>query len=121
MLSLSGKTPNYKGKRIGLIFDGESVVGTFEFFTCEDCVGERKLSDVSIYASEWDIVNGRSNRPLEFRYVEVIDYDSNRVKLIDSFGHGILRKPQSLFADYRYCNMKEVVWCKCPESFRYAN
>lgn len=121
MSLLSGKAPDYKGKRIGLIFDGPNVVGTFDFFTCEDAFGKRRLRDVAIYSAMWDMSKSRSRQPLEFCYVEVIDYKENKTRLIERFGHGTLSEPKSLFADFQYCNMTEAVWNKCPESFRHAN
>jgi hypothetical protein len=121
MLSLSGKLTDYKGKRVGLIFDGPNVVGTFETFTCEDCFGKRKIGDITMYAARWDVAKSRTRQPLEFCFVEVIDYHDNKVKMIERFGFGILEKPNSLFTDLHFCNMRDAVWSKCPENFRYAN
>ncbi|HVI39876.1 MAG TPA: hypothetical protein VM577_04380 [Anaerovoracaceae bacterium] len=101
--------------RIGLILDGKMVVGKFKWFTCEDCYGKRELSKVVINNHYCDILGYNSSKnQLRFIYVEPIDIENNKYRMIDDFGYGGL---QSLgaFCSHDNTHIEKAIFSKEPK------
>lgn len=118
---------NPKKKRTGLILDGIILVGTFDFYTSEDCIGQRNLENISISLDKIDIESLKSNKPLQYLFVEILDEETYKFKLINNFGFGHISKFESHWCNNDMSCIQNALWKKCSEPkfvnniFNHAN
>ena len=74
----------------GIVLDGRMIVGTYDFHGAEDCYGKRILHNLRMNHFYFDVASRKTDRKLQFMYVQNYAKTNNNYQLIDDLGRGTI-------------------------------